>query len=73
MASLKDKLITPIAPPATKPHSKVTVVGVGQVGMACAISVLEKVILLPQRKVVMVNRPVDGKGSVAFGKGANSL
>uniref|UniRef100_A0A8D2LCZ9 L-lactate dehydrogenase n=2 Tax=Varanus komodoensis TaxID=61221 RepID=A0A8D2LCZ9_VARKO len=42
MASLKDKLITPIAQPATKPNSKVTVVGVGQVGMACAISILER-------------------------------
>ncbi|KAH0617135.1 hypothetical protein JD844_028830 [Phrynosoma platyrhinos] len=42
MASLKDKLITPVAQPATQPSSKVTVVGVGQVGMACAISVLEK-------------------------------
>ncbi|KAM6437040.1 L-lactate dehydrogenase B chain [Python bivittatus] len=42
MASLKDKLITPIAPPCTQPNNKVTVVGVGQVGMACAVSVLER-------------------------------
>ncbi|XP_054845012.1 L-lactate dehydrogenase B chain [Eublepharis macularius] len=42
MATLKDKLITPVAAPATKPNNKVTIVGVGQVGMACAISVLVK-------------------------------
>ncbi|XP_070610466.1 L-lactate dehydrogenase B chain [Erythrolamprus reginae] len=42
MASLKDKLITPITQPSTQPNNKVTVVGVGQVGMACAVSILEK-------------------------------
>lgn len=42
MATLKDKLITQVAAPATKPNNKVTIVGVGQVGMACAISVLVK-------------------------------
>ncbi|XP_015269609.1 PREDICTED: L-lactate dehydrogenase B chain-like [Gekko japonicus] len=42
MASLKDKLITPVAAPSTQPNNKITVVGVGQVGMACAISVLVK-------------------------------
>lgn len=42
MASLKDKLVTPVTPPCTQPNSKVTVVGVGQVGMACAVSVLER-------------------------------
>ncbi|KAL8222325.1 UNVERIFIED_CONTAM: hypothetical protein K2H54_075506, partial [Gekko kuhli] len=42
MASLKDKLITPVTAPSTLPNNKVTVVGVGQVGMACAISVLVK-------------------------------
>uniref|UniRef100_A0A8C5S057 L-lactate dehydrogenase n=1 Tax=Laticauda laticaudata TaxID=8630 RepID=A0A8C5S057_LATLA len=42
MASLKDKLITPITQPSTQPNNKITVVGVGQVGMACAVSVLER-------------------------------
>lgn len=43
MATLKEKLITQIASERTIPNSKVTVVGVGQVGMACAISILGKV------------------------------
>ncbi|KAM6136841.1 L-lactate dehydrogenase B chain isoform 2-T2 [Pterocles gutturalis] len=42
MATLKDKLMTPIAAGATVPNNKITVVGVGQVGMASAISVLGK-------------------------------
>ncbi|XP_009877975.1 PREDICTED: L-lactate dehydrogenase B chain isoform X2 [Charadrius vociferus] len=42
MATLKEKLITPIAAGATVPNNKITVVGVGQVGMACAISILGK-------------------------------
>ncbi|NWV28150.1 LDHB dehydrogenase, partial [Origma solitaria] len=42
MATLKDKLITPIAKDEAIPQNKITVVGVGQVGMACAVSVLEK-------------------------------
>ncbi|XP_054480306.1 L-lactate dehydrogenase B-A chain isoform X2 [Anoplopoma fimbria] len=41
MSSVLQKLITPLASsPAEPPRNKVTVVGVGQVGMACAISVL---------------------------------
>lgn len=43
MATLKEKLITPIAAGTTVPSNKITVVGVGQVGMACAISILGKV------------------------------
>ncbi|KAL4687808.1 hypothetical protein H8959_019936 [Pygathrix nigripes] len=43
MATLKEKLIAPVAEEeATVPNNKITVVGVGQVGMACAISILEK-------------------------------
>ncbi|XP_010135633.1 PREDICTED: L-lactate dehydrogenase B chain isoform X2 [Buceros rhinoceros silvestris] len=42
MATLKDKLIAPIAAGPTVPNNKITVVGVGQVGMACAISILGK-------------------------------
>nr|XP_009939293.1 PREDICTED: L-lactate dehydrogenase B chain isoform X2 [Opisthocomus hoazin] len=42
MATLKEKLMTPIAAGSTVPNNKITVVGVGQVGMACAISVLGK-------------------------------
>ncbi|XP_060932640.1 L-lactate dehydrogenase C chain isoform X2 [Limanda limanda] len=41
MASILQKLITPVfSGPPEPPRNKVTVVGVGQVGMACAISVL---------------------------------
>lgn len=43
MATLKEKLIAPVAEEATVPNNKITVVGVGQVGMACAISILGKV------------------------------
>uniref|UniRef100_A0A2K5Z0R7 L-lactate dehydrogenase B chain n=1 Tax=Mandrillus leucophaeus TaxID=9568 RepID=A0A2K5Z0R7_MANLE len=43
MATLKEKLIAPVAEEeATVPNNKITVVGVGQVGMACAISILGK-------------------------------
>nr|ACH45472.1 putative lactate dehydrogenase B variant 1 [Taeniopygia guttata] len=42
MATLKDKLISPIAEGAKLPNNKITIVGVGQVGMAAAISVLAK-------------------------------
>ena len=44
MATLKEKLIAPVAKEeAAVPNNKITVVGVGQVGMACAISILGKV------------------------------
>ena len=44
MATLKEKLIAPVAEEeAAVPNNKITVVGVGQVGMACAISILGKV------------------------------
>ncbi|CAK7289008.1 L-lactate dehydrogenase B chain [Vulpes lagopus] len=43
MATLKEKLIAPVAEEeAVIPNNKITVVGVGQVGMACAISILGK-------------------------------
>ncbi|CAD7694144.1 unnamed protein product [Nyctereutes procyonoides] len=42
MATLKEKLIAPFAEEATIPNNTITVVGVGQVGMACAISILGK-------------------------------
>ncbi|XP_009463369.1 PREDICTED: L-lactate dehydrogenase B chain isoform X2 [Nipponia nippon] len=42
MATLKEKLMTPVAAGITIPNNKITVVGVGQVGMACAISILGK-------------------------------
>jgi len=44
MSSVLQKLITPLAScPTEPPRNKVTVVGVGQVGMACAISILLRV------------------------------
>ena len=46
MSSVMQKLITPLASgPSEPPRNKVTVVGVGQVGMACAISILLRVSL----------------------------
>ena len=40
--TLKEKRIAPVAEEAAIPNSKIPVVGVGQVGMACAISILGK-------------------------------
>ncbi|KAM3918871.1 L-lactate dehydrogenase A chain isoform 1-T2 [Leptodactylus fuscus] len=42
MASTKEKLIHNVVPEQAVSQSKVTIVGVGAVGMACAISVLQK-------------------------------
>ncbi|KAM4018499.1 L-lactate dehydrogenase A chain isoform 1-T2 [Anomaloglossus baeobatrachus] len=42
MASTKEKLIHNVVPEAAVCQNKVTIVGVGAVGMACAISVLQK-------------------------------
>ncbi|XP_073420179.1 L-lactate dehydrogenase A chain [Dendrobates tinctorius] len=42
MASTKEKLIHNVVPEAASSQNKVTIVGVGAVGMACAISVLQK-------------------------------
>ncbi|KAK4829454.1 hypothetical protein QYF61_004672 [Mycteria americana] len=42
MATLKEKLMTAVAPGVAVPNNKITIVGVGQVGMACAISILGK-------------------------------
>ena len=43
MTHVVDKLFEEIAPAAHTPHRKVTIVGVGQVGMACAYSILQQV------------------------------
>lgn len=44
MASILQKLINPqYSGPPEPPRNKVTVVGVGQVGMACAVSILLRV------------------------------
>ncbi len=44
MASILQKLLTPLfSGPPEPPRNKVTVVGVGQVGMACAVSILLRV------------------------------
>ncbi|KAJ8877438.1 hypothetical protein PR048_021892 [Dryococelus australis] len=40
MTSVKEKLFTQVAQPKESSGSKVTIVGVGQVGMACAFSIL---------------------------------
>lgn len=43
MASIKEQLLSEVAQPGTKSNNKVTVVGIGQVGMACAFSILTQV------------------------------
>jgi L-lactate dehydrogenase len=42
MATLKDQLIVNLLKEEQAPQDKITVVGVGAVGMACAISILTK-------------------------------
>ena len=42
MATLKDQLIVNLLKEEQAPQNKITVVGVGAVGMACAISILTK-------------------------------
>ncbi|VDO86224.1 unnamed protein product [Haemonchus placei] len=42
MAATVHEVFEEIAPITTTPHGKVTVVGVGQVGMACAYSILQQ-------------------------------
>ena len=37
-------IFVPVAPIESTPQNKVTIVGVGQVGMACAYSILQQVI-----------------------------
>lgn len=43
MAETAAALFKEIVPAYSTPHSKITVVGVGQVGMACAVSIMQKV------------------------------
>nr|WOE90269.1 L-lactate dehydrogenase-like protein [Scolopendra mutilans] len=40
MATMKEKLMVQVEPPVPVAQTKVTIVGVGQVGMACAFSIL---------------------------------
>uniref|UniRef100_A0A2K6MED6 L-lactate dehydrogenase n=1 Tax=Rhinopithecus bieti TaxID=61621 RepID=A0A2K6MED6_RHIBE len=42
MATLKENGIAPVTEEATVPNNKITVVGAGQAGMACAVSILGK-------------------------------
>lgn len=44
--TIKDLLLYEVAPPVASSPNKVTVVGVGMVGMACAFSVLTQVITI---------------------------
>lgn len=43
MSSVRDKLLTEVTPPVATSRNKITIVGVGQVGMACAFSILTNV------------------------------
>ncbi|KAM8940069.1 L-lactate dehydrogenase A chain [Pelodytes ibericus] len=42
MATMKEKLIHNVVSESSVPNNKITIVGVGAVGMACAISILQK-------------------------------
>lgn len=43
MATTEQKIKTQVQPPVHHSGSKVTIVGVGQVGMACAFSIMTQV------------------------------
>ena len=43
MTSVKDQLLSTITEPVSTGKNKITIVGVGQVGMACAFSILTSV------------------------------
>lgn len=43
MASVKEQLLTTVTEPVATGKNKITIVGVGQVGMACAFSILSHV------------------------------
>lgn len=43
--TVKESLLYEVAPPVETTANKVTVVGVGMVGMACAFSILTQVIM----------------------------
>ena len=50
MASLQEKLMQKVGEEGTRTHTKVTIVGVGQVGMACAYSIMQQVISAKHEK-----------------------
>lgn len=52
--SIKDSLLYEVAPPVASSANKVTVVGVGMVGMACAFSILTQVIYETYVKVELI-------------------
>lgn len=51
MATVEQKLLTTVSGAAEPPRNKVTVVGVGQVGMACAMSIILRVRVQPTSPV----------------------
>lgn len=56
MTSLKDNLMVEVAEPVMSSGNKVTIVGIGQVGMACAFSVLSQSV---SSEVVLVDVMAD--------------
>lgn len=46
MSGVKERLVSQVAEPLTSSGNKVTVVGIGQVGMACAFSILTQVSII---------------------------
>lgn len=55
MASIKEQLFHEVAESDASPTNKVTVVGIGQVGMACAFSILTQVFIIPSFISVFTN------------------
>uniref|UniRef100_A0A646QFM7 L-lactate dehydrogenase n=1 Tax=Hemiscolopendra marginata TaxID=943146 RepID=A0A646QFM7_9MYRI len=61
MATIKDKLLSQVEPPVAVAQTKVTIVGVGQVGMACAFSILTQGIASEIAMVDMVADKLRGE------------
>ena len=49
MATVQEQLMQKVCDEGTRAHTKVTIVGVGQVGMACAYSIMQQVITAKQQ------------------------
>ncbi|KAL3120577.1 hypothetical protein niasHT_007869 [Heterodera trifolii] len=65
------RVLMPVAAPQSSPHNKVTIVGVGQVGMACAYSILQQniaseITLCDVQKDKLLGEVMDLQHGVAF-------
>ena len=55
MATVREKLLTAVYEEEHTAPSKVTIVGVGQVGMACAYSIMQQVYILKYTSINQIS------------------